>query len=335
MNTIIRDDDRGRRPKILSRPGFRPSIVFALSVCGLGILLGLSGSCRTQAPVLNAPRAQKWTPMTPQEADEHPPKDFPLRGKHRELSCEACHGDKEPTPSCRSCHTPPHGATLKKVCEDCHTAGLPFSNVKFKHSARGVWAPHTETACVQCHTEKIFKGTPRDCTACHSDFHKGAAGRDCAACHRDPAWRVSRFNHTQTGFPLTGTHRAIECGDCHRDLQSFRIVPRPSSCASCHDGDYRSSPFPHASYGASRDCQTCHLQDTWAYAHSPAWFNIKTGNMAGVACATCHTTSGNYAAYSCHACHKGHDSDHSGQCLDCHAGGFPGGGGGSKIVIKK
>jgi len=304
-----------------------------LGAAALAIGLSAGGQVQTAAP--QAAKVRKGPPMTPQDADAHPPANFPLRGKHRELSCDDCHGAKDPKPSCRTCHTPPHEQGFSKTCEDCHTAGLPFAQVKFEHPEKGLWAPHGEVACIGCHTERRFKGTPRACVSCHSDYHKGAVGRDCGSCHREPAWTVSRFNHVRVGFPLAGAHRAIECADCHRDRQSFRIVPRPSSCASCHESAYRSSPFPHAAYGAGRDCQTCHLQDGWEYAHSPAWFNIKTGNMAGIDCATCHTTAGNYAAYSCHACHKGHSGDHNGQCLDCHRGGFGGDGDLVRRVIKK
>ena len=136
---------------------------------------------------------------------------------------------------------------------------------------------------------------------------------------------VTQFNHNQTGFPLMGTHRALECGDCHRDLQTFKIVPRPTECASCHEADYRSARFPHAAYGAGRNCQECHLQDTWVYAHSPYWFNIQTGRHAGIACTTCHKNAQDYREYSCHECHAGHSGDRNGRCLDCHPGGFPGG----------
>lgn len=315
-----------------------PRGAFGVAIAVLiGLALGADGRAQTGGSREQAVKARKGPPMTAQEADEHPPADFPLRGKHRELSCDDCHLGKEPKPSCRTCHTPPHGPGFTKTCEDCHTAGMPFAQVKYAHPPKGLWAFHDEVACIGCHAKRLFKGTPRECASCHADYHKGALGRSCGTCHREPAWTVTRFNHSRAGFPLAGAHRAIECADCHRDRQSFRIVPRPSSCAGCHESAYRSSPFPHALYGAGRDCQTCHLQDGWEYAHSPAWFNIRSGDMAGIDCATCHQTSGNYAVYTCHACHQGHSGDHNGMCLDCHRGGFGEGGGDlvRKKVIKK
>lgn len=295
----------------------RFGVVF-LGVLGLGLGLngrGLNAQIQPQA---------KAAQITPDEAKDHEATGFLLQGNHLRLTCDSCHGGKEePKPACSSCHTPPHGAGFKKTCDDCHTAGIAFSQVKYRHESKDLWAFHKTDICRACHADLKFGKASRSCTSCHSDFHKGAVGRDCYACHRQPAWNVTRFNHNDSGFPLMGVHRALECGDCHRDLQSFRIIPRPSSCASCHEKDQRGAAFPHAVYGAGPDCQECHLQDKWEYAHSPFWFNIQTGPMAGVACASCHKTGGNYREYTCHECHEGHTGDRNGRCLDCHVGGFP------------
>lgn len=258
--------------------------------------------------------------------DEHASYGFPLEGRHRSLPCDACHGGKEPRASCESCHPSPHGKSFHKRCEDCHTPGLAFSNVKFKHEPKGLFVFHGEVPCLRCHADKRFDASGRDCSSCHDDYHKGSLGRDCYECHRSASWNVTSFDHNSTGFPLMGAHRALECGDCHRDLQTFKIVPRPTGCASCHEKDYLSSRFSHAQYGAGTNCQECHLQDSFSYAHSPAWFNIQTGTHAGVACATCHKNPQSYAEYTCHDCHAGHSGDRGGRCLDCHPAGFPGGG---------
>jgi hypothetical protein len=303
-----------------------------VAAVGLALSVVLLGSCRTGEvkPALTGRTAAG--PPQAAEIEDHKATGFPLRGRHAELDCDACHAKKDLKPNCNSCHTPPHDPKFRKTCEDCHTAGLPFSNVKFKHAEKGLFAFHKDVGCVQCHENRQFLKARLNCTGCHSDFHKGSLGRDCSACHQKPAWTVTRFQHNQTGFPLMGAHRSLECGDCHRDRQTFRIVPRPTVCASCHESDYQSAPFPHATYGAGRGCTECHLQDSWDYAHSPAWFNIKTGNMAGVSCASCHKNFQNYLDYTCHDCHKGHSGDNNGRCYDCHKSGFPGGGG---LAIKK
>jgi hypothetical protein len=309
----------------------RTAFVVLLAPALLALTIFLE-TCRPQPPRLPAASEGRVRPAADTSdagfLDEHADTGFPLLGRHREIPCDACHGATPPKPSCASCHRSPHGDGLKKTCEDCHTPGLPFTNVKFKHPTKDLFAFHQDVSCAKCHKGKNFQKANRNCTSCHEDFHKGSLGTDCYECHRSPIWSVTRFDHNRTGFPLMGAHRALECGDCHRDLQSFKIVPRPTQCASCHEADYRGSRFPHAAYGAGTNCQECHQQDTWSYAHSPFWFNIQTGQHAGVACATCHGNAQNYKEYTCHTCHAGHTNDNGGRCLDCHPGGFPGGGGG-------
>jgi hypothetical protein len=300
------------------------------AVFGLVLILALAGSffvlssCRTGdlAVKLDQKIKTKEKP-SPDDVKEHAATGFPLEGRHAELACESCHGQKEPKPNCQTCHTPPHDAKFSHTCETCHTAGHPFTEVKFKHPAKGLFSFHQGIGCIPCHPNRQFLRASRNCTSCHADYHKGSAARDCYVCHRQPAWTVNSFNHNTIGFPLMGAHRALECGDCHRDVQSFRITPRPNSCAVCHESAYRSASFPHANYGAGKDCQECHLQDTWKYAHSPFWFNIQTGSMAGLECASCHKTAGKYADYTCHDCYKGHAGDRNGRCMDCHPGGPP------------
>ena len=307
------------------------SLVFFRSLPSILIVLVLGvflSSCRSgKVSARGTESGGGKTQLKPEEIENHAGTGFPLTGRHRELTCEACHGDwaKKPSASCQSCHRSPHESRLKRKCEDCHKAGDPFRTVSFHHPDKGLFSIHPGVGCDGCHPGGKFLEANRNCTSCHADFHKGALGQDCYRCHRQPSWQETRFHHNETGFPLMGAHQGLECGDCHRDLQTMRIVPRPVGCVSCHAAQYRNSRFPHGAYGAGTDCQECHVQDKWAYAHSPFWFNIQTGTHAGVSCGSCHKTSGRYREYSCHECHKGHSGDHDGRCLDCHAGGFPNG----------
>jgi hypothetical protein len=307
------------------RLGTRMAVLTATALLSsLGLLLGDCGphQAKTRTPDRVALADSAVSPA----AAQHALTGFPLIGHHANLPCDACHGESQPRPECGTCHKSPHGNGLDKVCEDCHTPGLAFEDVRFKHAAEGLFAFHADVACIKCHEGARFGRASRNCAGCHADFHKGALGRDCYECHRGTIWSITSFNHSSTGFPLMGAHSGLECGDCHRDLQSFRIVPRPTGCASCHEKDYRRSPFQHAAYGAGTDCQECHLQDSWSYAHSPAWFNVQTGTHAGIGCTACHKNSGDYREYTCHDCHRAHSDDNGGRCLDCHTGGFGGGG---------
>lgn len=288
------------------------------------LLSGLSFACRRGAAPAPPPA------LTPEQAEfDHAETGFPLQGRHARIGCEPCHGkdmEKAVEPRCDFCHRPPHEPGLKKACSDCHSPERPFARVAFHHPRKGIWAFHDRDSCRLCHRQLRFGGMDRNCLSCHADYHQGALGADCSRCHDRPAWKVTRFRHTDSGFPLMGAHLGLECGDCHRDLRSMRIVPRPGSCAACHHNQYLAAAFPHAAYGAGLDCQECHLQDSWQYAHSPYWFNIQTGPHHGFDCASCHKAGRDFRQYSCHDCHRGHDNDHGGRCLDCHPGGFPGGG---------
>ena len=267
-------------------------------------------------------------PLEPSKFD-HSETDFMLTGVHRTTACEKCHKQKkysEASSECRACHKSPHDAKLKLKCDECHRAENAWTTIEYAHKEKELFVFHSTQPCTKCHVQKKFYTTSTNCISCHADYHKGSLGQDCYRCHRHAAWRVSNFDHDDSGFPLMGAHLALECGDCHRDLQSYRIVPRPTNCISCHEKDYRTAPFRHATYGAGIDCQECHLQDQWKYAHSPFWFNLQTGHHAGTSCQTCHKIANNYINYTCHDCHAGHSGDNGGRCLDCHPSGFPGGG---------
>ncbi len=255
---------------------------------------------------------------------DHSKTGFPLTGKHSELKCDACHKDwkRKLRASCESCHSNPHEKKSTRTCKECHDPKQPWAIVTYTHENTDLFAFHVTTQCSGCHLQKHFNKANIMCVNCHEDYHQGAMGQDCFPCHQSGDWNRTVFSHMWTGFPLVGAHLNIECGDCHRDLQTYRIIPRPMNCADCHEVHYRQSRFSHARYGAALDCQECHLQDKWQGAHSPFWFNIQTGTHAGLACGVCHKVASDYFQYTCHDCHEGHEGDRGGRCLDCHIGGF-------------
>lgn len=141
------------------------------------------------------------------------------------------------------------------------------------------------------------------------------------------------FNHTGTGFPLSGAHVTARCESCH--LQGvFRGTPR--DCATCHRMGGRvisaeRMPATHIPTSANQDCDTCHRTNSW----SPAMFTHQ-GVMTG-RCDTCHNNinaPGKPATHtpttsSCDSCHKltawtpagyDHASVAPGTCATCHNG---------------
>jgi hypothetical protein len=128
----------------------------AMTALGLAFLLALAAfvllqpGCRTGALAVNLDQKIKAKEKAaPDDIKEHAATGFPLEGRHAELACDSCHGGKkEPKPVCSSCHTPPHGPKFNRKCETCHTAGHPFTEVKFKHRAKGGFSFHQGIAAL-------------------------------------------------------------------------------------------------------------------------------------------------------------------------------------------
>ncbi|HLJ78350.1 MAG TPA: hypothetical protein VKT75_13090 [Acidobacteriaceae bacterium] len=136
------------------------------------------------------------------------------------------------------------------------------------------------------------------------------------------------FDHFATGFPLTGSHRLVECGQCHLFGQ-FKATPR--ICVACHNGQQ----WPGKSWNHPRTtdlCGACHTTSTWS--------DITTidHTQATVVCSDCHNgviavgKSPTHVVTSlpCQNCHKTTATfgmavtmDHTGitaPCANCHNG---------------
>lgn len=141
-----------------------------------------------------------------------------------------------------------------------------------------------------------------------------------------------KFDHTQTGFPLTGAHVIVECATCHPG-GIFKGAPR--NCAGCHTKGRRiiatAMSFNHIA--TIEPCEVCHTNSVTflgaRYNHGMA----KPGS-----CSTCHNgriatgktashSSGLRATESCDRCHRSvawipttfnHAAVVTGSCSNCH-----------------
>jgi len=139
------------------------------------------------------------------------------------------------------------------------------------------------------------------------------------------------FNHSKSGFPLTGAHQQTDCATCH--IQGvFKNTPR--QCQICHSpGSGRATTAKPATHiPTSAPCAQCHNSTvTW----SGARFS-HTGIAPGT-CTSCHNGSqakGKPANHvqttlACDACHRtsawipatfSHASVAPGTCGTCHNG---------------
>lgn len=206
---------------------------------------------------------------------------FALTGPHAVsdggLSCDSCHqGDNGramrivATATCATCHVPSHAdfaigrAGAEQGCARCHTPSkATFSDASFDHQ-RYTEFPlerrHGALGCAECHPSGSEIPDDR-CQTCHTDVHSGQLGTSCADCHRPDRWRLVRFDHDRTLFPLKGRHFVAPCSSCHNNQ---RFVGLRTDCYDCHALDLRRAPasVPAHTQGLA-DCSDCH--NTWTF----------------------------------------------------------------------
>lgn len=260
---------------------------------------------------------------------------WPLTLAHRDVSCEACHGDGRrgryvglPHERCETCHQDPHrGEFRPRDCDACHSPDLPsFALAGFDHDATDfpLVGAHREVSCAACHGEGVDAAftsvVAEGCHSCHEDPHEDRfAPRGCAECHEDGTWEVESFDHDLSRFPLTGAHREVGCEACHGEAEARILAPlAAATCADCHAED-----DPHRT-AATATCAGCHETAAWEtvqFDHGGATGFALEGGHAGPACAACHEAPGfDDADAACAACHgPDRPRDHfEGECGDCH-----------------
>lgn len=287
------------------------------------------------------------TPLAAQSIIEQLITPGPLSNVHARLeaNCASCHTSfrKEAQNSrCTSCHsgiggdiasgTRFHGKFAPArtgACKTCHSEHkgrgfglIHFNRASFNHALTDypLTGGHARAPCAGCHGNgNNFRGIQRACASCHSrnDPHRGQLGRDCQNCHTTAGWKqVSGFDHSRTGFALTGAHRQQGCLSCHAG-QRWKGLGR--TCATCHARD--------DAHNGSRgtNCASCHNTSGWrdaTFDHSTTGFPL-AGGHAGAACAACHgaNNANKHPPRACLGCHA-RDDVHKGQngtnCASCH-----------------
>jgi hypothetical protein len=189
---------------------------------------------------------------------------WPLTGKHEDLSCLQCHqGSLQDKLSndCKSCHRTDdvHKSENMSDCSGCHqtsgwekTAGFDHELTRFPLEGM-----HAIAACESCHPSTEFHSAKNSCVDCHQadDNHKSALGEQCESCHTPNAWALWNFDHdSTTDFALTGAHADLSCGSCHHGNGADDV---PRDCAGCHAGDDRHQG------GFGRACGRCHSTESF------------------------------------------------------------------------
>ena len=272
-----------------------------------------------------------------------PPINFPLTGGHN-VPCQQCHVNNNyhlqiAATDCGNagCHlttwqqtnNPPHPkagpAFAASNCYGCHSSTVSWSIVTFDHSTTGfpLTNGHANVPCASCHINNNYnlQIAPSDCgnSACHlttwqqtnnpvhSTSGPAFAAANCANCHTTVGWDAASFNHSATGFALTGTHATTPCAQCHVN-NNYSL--NSADCMGCHLSSWNStqtlggnvpnhvaSNFPTTASA----CSSCHPITTWSagvFDHSTTGFPLANSHQlapAGkvTACTQCHI-GGNY-----------------------------------------
>lgn len=256
--------------------------------------------------------------------------DFPLRGRHSDVTCEGCH-KKDPfkvkiKSDCYSCHAHDdrHKGRFGVKCQDCHNE-KSWSKNRFDHDRETKFklkGKHAQVECSGCHKQNIYKVKLKmDCFSCHQldDVHKGQQGKRCDKCHNENGWRSKvRFDHDITKFPLIGLHAVVPCEECHLS-DSFHDAS--IECNACHKKD----DTHKGKLGLN--CNRCHTPNgwkIWRFDHNTQSQFKLDGKHKDVHCYSCHTQPVKIIdskPRTCAVCHH-IDDIHNGQfgarCDRCH-----------------
>jgi len=279
---------------------------------------------------------------------DHSTTGFPLTGAHTTLQCTQCHvnGNYNLTSAntaCISCHqtdfnntnNPPHAAAgFPTTCQTCHTTAN-WTGATFNHATTGfaLTGAHTTLQCSQCHVNNNYSLNSGACVNCHLKDFQGTTNpnhvqagfpTNCDQCHTTTNWGSGTFDHSTTGWALTGAHTTLQCTQCHVN-GNYSLTSANTACVSCHQTDFNNTNNPnHAQVGFPTTCDVCHSTASWANAtfnHNNTAFPL-TGAHTTVACNNCHVNN-NYTTLptACYGCHQ---ADYNGTTNPNHASaGFP------------
>jgi len=259
---------------------------------------------------------------------DHATTDYPLIGKHQEVTCSDCHQDQtfQETPvTCYGCHAEDdeHDGRSGQECDSCHNP-TSWTDSSFDHERDTDFlleGRHAELTCDDCHSDDPFSDSlDMACIGCHEedDEHGGHFGDQCESCHGVFEWEKVNFDHSvDTEHSLLGAHETVECVDCH--IEPIFGVPLQSGCNDCHAED-----DPHIGEQGT-DCHDCHNESSWEdevfFDHDLTKFPL-LGSHADVECTDCHEThvfrDAPEACVDCHLDEDQHEERFNDDCASCH-----------------
>jgi NMD protein affecting ribosome stability and mRNA decay len=259
---------------------------------------------------------------------------FPLSGMHTvpPRQCTDCHVNnnyKLTSTACATCHLKDYQATTNpshvtsnfpQTCGSCHNT-TSWLNATFNHNSTRFPLTGSHAVpprqCSDCHINNNYTLNSTSCYSCHQKDYATATTpvphtgfpTTCENCHDAVLWTDGKFNHSATGFPLTGSHTVPprQCTDCHVG-NNYSL--NNTLCYTCHQKDYAGTTSPaHASAGFPTTCELCHDTTVWTdstFNHNNTTFPLTGSHMVPPrVCADCHVNN-NYTTLpiTCIGCHQ-------------------------------
>jgi hypothetical protein len=243
---------------------------------------------------------------------------FPLRGEHREVSCQQCHTSGRGLrfarfQACMDCHKDAHAGQLAArktpggaACESCHTvesfSPSTFTLQMHQQSGYPLEGAHLAVPCIACHstvaaaelppkfraqarqegnTKVIrFRWESTECRACHGDPHQGEVSRVAGP-------QGCRTCHSVEGWPH------LAAFDHARTGFSLEGEHRQVPCGGCHaraGGGAPGTPGKRVRFtGTPKACNACHGDP-----HEGQFVQVQAQAQAAgaVGCQACHSAQG-------------------------------------------
>jgi nitrate/TMAO reductase-like tetraheme cytochrome c subunit len=261
---------------------------------------------------------------------------------------------------CYGCHqtawnsTPSFGGSVPNhitagfpttLCSSCHDT-ITWTDSTFNHASTGFPLTNSHqlapagkvTSCASCHINNNYSLTisPTDCgnSQCHlttwqttnNPVHPAAgapfAAANCSTCHNTITWTTAIFDHSATGWALTGSHqlapagKVVACTDCHIG-NNYTFTSANTDCYGCHQPAWISTQTlggavpNHVTAGfPTSQCSTCHDTLLWAdgkFDHSTTGWPLQGAHVT-TPCSSCHIGASPYSLTSantdCYGCHQ-------------------------------
>lgn len=268
---------------------------------------------------------------------DHSKTAYKLEDKHLQVDCKACHKTKYTDPvkhnRCTDCHADYHSGQFAKNgttpdCSACHNLKgftlFYFTTEQHNQAAFPLKGSHEAVACLECHKKQekwSFRNIGINCRDCHKDIHqriiepKYYPEANCKVCHDEKRWTNITFNHSVTGFDLTGAHTKQSCRACHfrsdpKGMVQQKFYELSANCSSCHTDRH----YGQFAKNSVTDCTICHGTENWKaskFNHSNTGFKLD-GRHINVPCAKCHKPQQEGSLifvkykikeYKCESCH--------------------------------